>query len=177
MKWLTIDILLLIIMAYIFLAYNFLSQKEKRIRKKRFLLTNGLDDRFKIFEEFIIFISEKNIDYEQTFLKEIVQLRSQSQKFKKENDVRSEFFCEERISKISAKIIFLLENSTNLQNFEESKKFQDDILKHEENLLNLKNDYNKSIISFNRSKSSLFFILVSISIPKFQTKIELWNLH
>lgn len=164
------------ILVYLFLSYGYLTIKEKQILKMRKIISVLLDKRFRSFETLITKVEEK-MDYEQTFLKEVVQLRSQAQKFKQEKEFRSEYFCEEKITQLALKIEVLFLEFPQLKNISNYKKIIEEILISESTLLPYQKKYNSLAIRYNKSKSSLLHIITTHIFSKFDKKIELWKLE
>lgn len=171
----TILLIICITLVYFIFSYLFLLQMEKKINSIQNMLFQCSDQRFTIFET-LLNKSLNLIDYNQTFLKEIVQLRSQSTMFKKEEDLRAAFFCEEKISQIANKINIFFEEFPILNRVENSESIQKEIIEMEKNMLDLKNKYNKNVIGFNRTKSMAIFIPLTSIIDRFNDKIELWKI-
>lgn len=164
------------ILVYLFLSYSYLTFKENQILKMRKIISILLDKRFRSFEILINKVEEK-MDYEQTFLKEIVQLRSQAQKFKQEKEFRSEYFCEERITQLALKIELLFAEFPELKSIANYNQIIEEILISENNLLPYLKKYNSLAIRYNKAKSSLIHLVITQMFSKFDNKIELWKLE
>jgi len=171
--------LLLVIISIILIYFAiscFLLQKEiNKIRIAQQELLEATDKRFKLFKD-LVNRSINLINYEETFLKEIIQLRSQAQKFKQENNYRAAFFFEEKISQLALQINTLFNEFPILNKINESQKIRNDIIAMENELLQLKNKYNNFIIKYDKLRSSVFNAPITILFKKFNKKIELWKI-
>jgi hypothetical protein len=150
-------------------------QMEKKVTNFQSLLFSHSDKRFAIFEN-LLNKSMQFLDYEQTFLKEIVQLRSQAKKFKREDDLRAAFYCEEKISQLASKINILFSEFPILNKVEDADKIQEEILDMERTMLDMKTKYNSIVVNYNKTRSSLFFIPLTNCVDRFDEPIEVWRI-
>jgi len=163
-----------LLLTYFIVAYLFLLQLEKKINDTQHLLFEYSDKRFSMFEN-LLNKSLIFLQYDQTFLKEIVQLRSQAKKFKQDGDLRAAFFCEEKISQLAIKINVLFTEFPILNRIEEAEIIQNDILSIEKSMLDLKNNYNKSISDYIEIKNTLLFRPIMAMSDRFNDNTEMWK--
>lgn len=168
-------ILIFTIAITISLSYISLFNKEKNIITLKNLISSLLDNRFKNFELLINKVN-KIMDYEQTFLKEIVQLRSQAQKFKQEKNIYYEYIYEQKISFLALKIELLFIDFPNLKKIEKYQEIVLEITKNEKELLDNQKTYNHLCIEYNKNKNLVYNALTTKLFKRFDKKIELWNL-
>lgn len=161
-----------VIVCFIFIIYNFLKNKIKAIENSKQQIDLYLDARFKIFE-ILINLVKKNIDYENTVLKEIVQLRSYSQRSKYKGDTKSQLEAEGKITKIT-NIIF--ESYPELKLLDNISQFKEQISIIENKLNFAKQTYNLSVEDY--KKTQQFFlgkIVVLIFSKKLNNNFTVWK--
>lgn len=162
-------------LSYFIFSYLFLLQMEKRVHKLQLKLFESSDNRFRMFEN-LLNKSLIYLDYEQTFLNEIVRLRSQATKFKQEDDLRAAFFYEEKISHLAEKINIFFSEFPILNKIEDADKIQKEILEMEQNLLNIKNKYNSMVINYNKIRSLPIFTPIINLFYRFERQVEPWKI-
>jgi LemA protein len=171
-------ILLVIIAAviYIVITYNSLIQKAEAVDNSKRQIDVQLDGRFKIFQGLIGTV-KKVMDYEQTVLKDIVQLRSQAQAAKTKHDDKTQFLAEEKISKIAGQIGVVFEQYPQLGAIGNAQHLQEEISSTEKRLTASKQAYNDAIEDFNVTKKSFFAsMVVKLFASKLDKNYEYWQL-
>ncbi|NCQ50341.1 hypothetical protein GW796_00285 [archaeon] len=165
--------LVALIVLYFIISYRHLIKYHNQVNSIYKTLSNAIDHRFSLFED-LINKSSTIISHEETFINDIIQLRLQAQKFKQNNDLRASFSCEEKISKLAKKINLLFEEFSLLNKILESQNIQENILKEEIFLLELKNKYNESVIQYNKKRSSSWNYITSHLFDVFSIHHDIW---
>lgn len=166
---------LVILIIMIFLSYKSLNKKFNKVKMLREQINVHLDERFKLFE-FLINDIRKIMDYEQTVLKEVVQLRIQAQSEKLKGNSKSQLLAEEQIGLIAKKINFVFEQYPQLTHAPEITNIQSDFAIKEKELAKVKKDFNTALRVFKESKQTFGGKLVCMfSGSKFNTQLESWN--
>lgn len=164
---------LIALLGFIIYIYNKLISKTEAVINSKMQIDIQLDRRFKVFEN-LISIVKNSMDYEQTVLKEIVQLRSHAQSSKAQGDIKSQFEAEEKISKI-ANVVF--ESYPELRVLNNISQLQEEVSSTENKLAFAKQAYNNSIESYNVIKRSFFgSIVASLFKSKLFFTYEYWQL-
>jgi LemA protein len=164
---------LIILLGITIYIYNKLVSKAEAVDNSKMQIDIQLDRRFKVFEN-LIAIVQKSMDYEQTVLKEIVQLRSHAQSSKAKGDMKSQFEAEEKISKI-ANVVF--ESYPELKVLSNMAELQEEVSSTENKLAFAKQAYNNAIESYNITKRSFFgSIVASIFKSKVYFIYDYWQL-
>lgn len=152
-----IALALIVLLGIIIYLYNKLISKAEAVENSKMQIDIQLDRRFKVFEN-LISIVKTSMDYEQTVLKEIVQLRSHAQSSKAKGDTKSQFDAEEKISKI-ANVVF--ESYPELKVLNNISELQEEVSSTENKLAFAKQAYNNAIESYNITKRSFFGSIVA----------------
>lgn len=168
-------VIICVALIYFIVSYLFLLNLEKKIHETQNILFEYSNKRFSMFESLLnktlIFL-----EYEQTFLKEIVQLRSQAKKFKQDGDLKASFFCEEKISQLAVKINVLFSEFPILNRIEDATLIQEEIIAMEKSMLEMKHYYNKIVFDYNKFRNlNLFMPTIKIS-DRFNDKIDRWEI-
>lgn len=170
-----IGLIISLIGVFLFITYNSLIAKADVVANSKKQIDLQLDRRFKVFEGLISTV-RKVMDYEQTVLKEIVQLRSQAQGSRKRGDDRAQFEAEEKITKIASQISVVFEQYPQLGALDNAKKLQDEIISTESKLALSKQAYNDSLDDYNLTKKSFFSsLIVSMFSSKLEQNHEYWQ--
>lgn len=162
------------VLIYFILSYFLLLQMEKQIIDTQRILFQYSDNRFGMFES-LLNKSLNFLAYEQTFLKEIVQLRSQAKKFKQDGNLASSFLCEEKISQLAVKINLLFSEFPILNRIDDSTKIQEEIIAMEKSMLEIKHKYNDLVNNYNKMKRLTVLSPIMIVTERFNEKIEIWK--
>lgn len=183
-----IFIVILAIVAFVIFAivtYNTLVAKIEAVENSKRQIDVQLDSRFKIFQGLLSTV-RKVMDYEQTVLKEVVQLRSQAQAAKsetdakgnpKEPDYKAQFAAEEKISQIAGQMNVVFEQYPQLGALDNVKHLQEEIVSTERKLAFSKQAYNDSIEDYNIARKSFFgSIIVMIDRKKLDHDYAYWQL-
>lgn len=168
--------IMIAVMAFVIMTYNSLIAKSEAVENSKRQIDVQLDRRFKVFEGLINTV-RKVMDYEQTVLKEVVQLRSQAQKARQDGDAKSQFEAEEKISQIAHEIKVVFEQYPQLRAMENAQQLQEEIVSTENKLSFAKQAYNDSVENYNVTKKSFFgSLVVSLFAAKLDHKFEYWQL-
>lgn len=171
-----IGLVIVLIGVFVVLTYNSLIAKSEAVENSKKQIDVQLDRRFKVFEGLISTV-RKVMDYEQTVLKDIVQLRSQAQGARKRGDEKAQFAAEEKITQIANQIGVVFEQYPQLGALDNAKQLQEEIVTTESRLSFAKQSYNDSIEDYNVAKKSFFSsIVVSMFASKLDHKFEYWQL-
>ena len=162
------------LLIYFILSYFILLQMEKKITDTQHLLFLYSDKRFGIFEN-LLNKSLNFLEYEQTFLKEIVQIRSQAKKFKQDGQLGSAFSCEEKISQLALKINLLFSEFPILNRIEDANLIQEEIISMEKTMLEMKKEYNELIFNYSKVKSLPLLLPIMTVTDRFNEEIEIWK--
>ncbi len=160
-------ILFLIFTIYILCGFLLLKNKKKNLLQVEHSLFLKFDERFNIFET-LIEAARPFVDYEQTFLNEIVKSRIRAKKFKQNGEKSKELQQEELISYLSKQIELLFKEFPKLYKIEDPLKHQENILKIEHELSILKKEYFTLINEYNNLRKSPICYLLSFFIPPFE---------
>lgn len=183
----TIIVLLCIVVLVIFavMTYNTLIAKIEAVENSKRQIDVQLDSRFKVFQGLLNTV-RKVMDYEQTVLKEVVQLRSQAQAAKsetdakgnpKEPDYKAQFNAEEKISQIANQIGVVFEQYPQLGALDNVKHLQEEIVSTERKLALSKQAYNDSIEDYNIARKSFFgSIIANLNAKKLNRDYAYWQL-
>lgn len=176
MTFIIIGLIIVLIGVFIVLTYNSLIAKSEAVENSKAQIDVQLDRRFKVFEGLVSAV-RKVMDYEQTVLKEVIQLRSQAQGARKRGDEKAQFEAEEKITQIASQIGVVFEQYPQLGALDNAKQLQEEIVNTENKLSFAKQSYNDSIEEYNTTKKSFFAsMVVSMFASKLDHKYERWQL-
>lgn len=165
---LIILIIVIVIGAFIVIAYNSLIAMIEAIRNNQKQIDIQLDRRFKVFES-LINVVKKYMDYEQTTLKDVVALRNQAEKAKASGDDKARMLAENKISDIASNINLVFEQYPDLKANQNCLQLQEEIVSTENKLAFAKQSFNDSIEKYNASKKSFF---TSMVVGLFKGKLD-----
>lgn len=167
---------LALVLAFVVMTYNKLISKIEWVNNSKKQIDVQLDRRFKVFES-LINVVRKVMDYEQTVLKDVVELRSQATSARKSGDEKEQIKAENEISKIASQINLVFEQYPQLSALENAKQLQEEIISTENKLSFAKQAYNDALESYNASKKSFFTsMIVSMFKSKLDKNHEYWGL-
>ncbi len=149
-------ILLLVLVAIVgftIITYNRLIAQIEAVRNNAKQIDIQLDRRYKVFES-LINVVKKYMDYEQTTLKDVVALRSQSVAAHASGDEATRIAAENKISTIASGINVVFEQYPELKANQNAMQLQEEIVSTENKLAFSKQSYNDSIEIYNASKKS-----------------------
>lgn len=146
-------IILALIVGYVILTYNRLIAQIETIRNNHKQIDVQLDRRFKVFES-LINVVKKYMDYEQTTLKDVVNLRNQAQLAKANGDEKARIAAENQISTIASGLNVVFEQYPDLKANQNVMQLQEEIVSTENKLAYAKQSYNDSIEIYNANKKS-----------------------
>ncbi len=165
-----------LVLAFVVMTYNKLISKIEIVNNSKKQIDVQLDRRFKVFEG-LINVVRKVMDYEQTVLKDVVELRSRATTARKSGNEKEQMNAENEISKIASQINLVFEQYPQLSALENAKQLQEEIVSTENKLSFAKQSYNDSLESYNASKKSFFTsIIVSMFKSQLDKKHEYWGL-
>lgn len=171
-----IGLIIVLIGVFVVLTYNSLIAKSEAVENSKAQIDVQLDRRFKVFEGLVSAV-RKVMDYEQTVLKEVIQLRSQAQGARKRGDEKGQFEAEEKITQIASQISVVFEQYPQLGALDNARQLQEEIVSTENKLSFAKQSYNDAIEDFNVTKKSFFAsMVVSMFASKLDHKYERWQL-
>lgn len=177
MTALIIGCIIALIAFFVVMTYKSLIAKAEAVENSKKQIDVQLDRRFKVFEGLISTV-RKVMDYEQTVLKEIVQLRSQAQGARRRGDEQSQFEAEEKITQIASQINVVFEQYPQLGALDNSKQLQEEIVSTESKLSSIKKSYNESIDEYNFAKKSfLSSMVVNMFASKLSHNHQYWQLN
>lgn len=165
--------ILICFILYLALSFFLIYKKLQTITKVQDAIDFMLMKRFKFIELLISKMDNKN-NYEETPLYEITQLRVQAQKFRAENDKRSEYFCESQISKLLNILINNIREFKALDYINDKNDDIQNIIDADKQINELINKFNKLVSRYNKSKSGILGSFFSIIYPKLNDDIEIW---
>jgi LemA protein len=175
MIWIVLLVIIGLI-AYVVITYNKLISNSEEVETTKRQIDIQLDRRFKVFEGLINTV-RKVMDYEQTVLKDIVQMRSDAQSARAKGDTVAQFDAEEKISQIASQINVVFEQYPQLQAMHNAEQLQEEIVSTENKLSYAKQAYNDAINNYNVSKKSFFgSIIVSMFAKRLDHDYERWQL-
>ena len=169
----TLLIVILVIAGLLFWAvsiYNKLVALIEAINNNKKQIDIQLDRRYKVFESLIETV-KKYMDYEQTTLKDVVELRNQAQAAKAAGDERGRIAAEEGISAIASNISVVFEQYPELQAGKNAMQLQEEIANTENKLAYSKQAYNDEIERYNALKKSFFEAMV---VSFFAAKLDVY---
>lgn len=177
MSTLTIVIIVaLIVGAYFVMTYNSLIRMIEAVRNNQKQIDIQLDRRFKVFES-LINVVRKYMDYEQSTLSKVTELRSQAQAAHAAGDEKSRIAAEDSISRIVGGISFVFEQYPDLKANQNALQLQEEIVNTENKLTFAKQACNDSIEAYNATKKSLFpSLVVAMARAKLDMPFEYWQL-
>ncbi|MCC5792405.1 MAG: LemA family protein [Legionellaceae bacterium] len=172
-------ILLVVVALFFFWAigiYNKLIAMIEAINNNQRQIDIQLDRRFKVFESLIETV-KKYMDYEQTTLKDVVELRNQAQAAKAAGDEKARIEAETGISKIAAGINLVFEQYPDLKASQNVLQLQEEIVNTENKLSYAKQAYNDSVERYYATKKSFFeSMIVSFFAGALDKVYEYWGL-
>ena len=156
--------------------YNRLIRDIEAVRNNEKQIDIQLDRRYKVFQS-LIEVVKKYMDYEQTTLKDVVKLRSQSQTAGQSGDTQGKIDAENAISKIASGLNVVFEQYPDLKANQNVLQLQEEVVNTENKLAFSKQAYNDSIERYNAEKKSFIqSLVVSLSKSKLDMNFVYWNL-
>jgi len=156
--------------------YNKLIRMIEAVNNNHKQIDIQLDRRFKVFES-LINVVKKYMDYEQTTLKDVVELRSKAQQAASQGDEKTRIEAENAISRIASNINFVFEQYPDLKANQNALQLQEEIVSTENKLSYAKQAYNDSIEKYLASKKQFFeSMVVSVFQSSLNKTFEYWSL-
>ncbi len=161
---------------YFVMTYNTLIKMIESVRNNQKQIDIQLDRRYKVFES-LIEVVRKYMDYEQSTLSKVTELRANAQAAHAAGDEKSRIAAEDGISRIIGGISVVFEQYPDLKANQNAMQLQEEIVNTENKLTFAKQACNDSIETYNARKKSLFTsIVVSIAPGKLDMPFEYWQL-
>lgn len=174
--WIVLAVVVIAVLVYVVIIYNRLIGYIEAIKNNQRQIDIQLDRRYKVFES-LINVVRKYMDYEQTTLKDVVELRNQAQQAKQEGREQDRIDAENQISKVASGIDVVFEQYPDLKASQNAQQLQEEIVNTENKLAYAKQAYNDSIERYNAEKKSFF---QSMIVPLFGNKLDkefvYWNI-
>lgn len=169
-------IILALVVLWMISIYNKLIRMIEEVNNNKQQVDVQLDRRFKVYES-LIEVVKKYMDYEKTTLKDVVALRSQSQKASQAGDEKGHMVAEDAISKLGTSINLLFEQYPDLKANQNALQLQEEIVSTENKLAFSKQAYNDSIEKYNAKKKSFFeSVVVGVFAAKLMKDFIYWGL-
>ncbi|AXA34425.1 LemA family protein [Francisella adeliensis] len=168
-------IIVVIIGAYIVMTYNKLISEIETTKNSQKQIDVQLDRRSKVFDS-LINVVKKYMDYEQTTLKQVVELRSQANQAQADGDEKTRITAENKISQFAKGINVQFENYPELKANQNVIQLQEEITSTENKLAYAKQAFNDSIERYNAHKKSFFAGIVVNIFKKLDENFVYWNL-
>ncbi|QLE79516.1 LemA family protein [Francisella sp. Scap27] len=168
-------IIVVIIGAYIVMTYNKLISEIETTKNSQKQIDVQLDRRSKVFDS-LINVVKKYMDYEQTTLKQVVELRSQANQAQADGDEKTRIAAENKISQFAKGINVQFENYPELKANQNVIQLQEEITSTENKLAYAKQAFNDSIERYNAHKKSFFAGIVVNIFKKLDENFVYWNL-
>lgn len=177
MTVLSIIIILAVVLGiYFVMTYNTLITMIETVRNNQKQIDIQLDRRFKVFES-LINVVRKYMDYEQSTLSKVTELRAKAQEAHATGDEKSRIAAEDAISRIVGGMSFVFEQYPDLKANQNALQLQEEIVNTENKLTFAKQACNDSIEAYNAKKKSLFAsAVVSMAPSKLDVPFEYWQL-
>jgi LemA protein len=146
-------IIIVAIVGYIVFVYNALISMIESVRNNEKQIDIQLDRRFKVFES-LIEVLKKYMDYEQSTLSKVVELRNSAQNAKASGNSDARMQAENEISKIASNLNVVFEQYPDLKANQNALQLQEEVVNTENKLAFSKQAYNDSIEQYNARKKS-----------------------
>lgn len=171
--------ILVIVVLFVFWAvgiYNSLIGLIESINNNKRQIDIQLDRRYKVFESLIETV-KKYMDYEQTTLKDVVELRNQAQAAKARGDEKGRIAAENGISQVASNLNLVFEQYPDLKANQNVLQLQEEIVNTENKLAYAKQAYNDSVERYEAKKKSFFeSMIVNFFRDKLDKAFEYWSL-
>ncbi len=146
-------IIIATITAYFILTYHRLMTQLENARHNQKQIDTQLDKRFKLFETLIQEINT-HVVYEQTALKEVMNLRRAAEQAKLIHDDKTRIAAENQISDIANHLGILFEQHVDLKNHPRCAQLRMDISNTENKLAYAKHAYNHGLEIYQSNKNT-----------------------
>ncbi len=157
-----------VLLAYVVITYNALIGLIEAVKNNQRQIDIQLDRRYKVFES-LINVVRKYMDYEQSTLKQVVELRNQAQTAKEQGNDAGRMQAENKISGILGGITAVFEQYPDLKANQNAMQLQEEIVNSENKLAYAKQAFNDSIERYNARKKSL---ITSLVVGVFKSKLD-----
>lgn len=168
-------IIIILIVVYIIMTYNKLITEIETVKNSEKQIDVQLDRRAKIFDS-LINVVKKYMDYEQTTLKDVVELRDTATNAKSKGDDKTRIAAENQISEVAKGINVQFENYPDLKANQNVIQLQEEITSTENKLAFAKQALNDSIERYNAHKKSFFAAMVVNIFKKLNENFIYWNI-
>src|SRR6056297_3454082 len=122
-----IVVVLAVLFFWVIAVYNKIIAMIEAVNNNHRQIDIQLDRRFKVFQSLIETV-KKYMDYEQTTLKDVVELRNKAQAAKAEGDDATRIAAENEISKIASNINLVFEQYPDLKASQNALQLQEEIV-------------------------------------------------
>lgn len=172
----TIIVVVILILGYCVFIYNAIIGMIEAIKNNDKQIDIQLDRRFKVFQS-LIDVVRKYMDYEQSTLAKVVELRNQAQTAKDSGNSQARMQAENEISKIASNLNVVFEQYPDLKSNQNALQLQEEIVNTENKLAFAKQAYNDSIEMYNAKKKTIpANMVVNTFSAKLDFNFEYWQL-
>lgn len=170
-------IFLVTVTLFFILLYTKIARMVEVVRDFERQINIQLENRIKVFQ-FLIGIVKNHIDYEKTFLKEILILRTHVKEAKSKGNLEKRMAAENAISRLAWSIGSIFEEYPQLKEDKEAVRLSDEIFQIEETLSESKRDYNLVVEQYNRVKANFpESVVASLFKSALDKNFLYWNLE
>ena len=171
-----IIVVVVLILGYCVFIYNAIIGMIEAIKNNDKQIDIQLDRRFKVFQS-LIDVVRKYMDYEQSTLAKVVELRNQAQTAKDSGNSQARMQAENEISKIASNLNVVFEQYPDLKSNQNALQLQEEIVNTENKLAFAKQAYNDSIEMYNAKKKTFpANMVVNAFSAKLDFNFEYWQL-
>ncbi|GAB4222259.1 MAG: LemA family protein [Francisella sp.] len=175
----TVGIIFLIILAivfvYVIMTYNTLVAEIETIKNSEKQIDVQLDRRSKVFDS-LVNVVKKYMDYEQSTLKQVVELRNKANLAKESGNLQERINAENKISELVKGINIQFENYPELKSNQNVIQLQEEITSTENKLAFAKQSFNDAIERYNAHKKSFFARIVASIFKNLDEDFVYWNI-
>lgn len=161
-------ILIIAIVVYAVIIYNGLIALIEAVHNNEKQIDVQLDRRFKVFQS-LIDVLKKYMDYEQSTLAKVVELRNSAQNSKASGDSEKRMQAENEISKIASNLNVVFEQYPDLKSNQNALQLQEEVVNTENKLAFAKQAYNDSIELYNTKKKTF---PANFIVDRFKDKLD-----
>ncbi len=176
MTWMILIGFIALAIGFVIMNYNALIALIETVRNNLKQIDIQLDRRYKVFES-LIEVVKKYMDYEQSTLKSVTELRANANQAKEAGDLTARAAAENKISGVMGGIQAVFEQYPDLKANQNAMQLQEEIVSTENKLAYAKQAYNDSIERYNAKKKSFFqAMIVSFFKDKLDFDFPYWQL-
>lgn len=174
----TLFLMLLVVIGggfFVVSTYNGLIALIKETENAKTQIDVQLDRRYKVLSA-LIEVLKKQMDFEKSTLKEVVDLRNKAVLAKSSGDVKGQLEAEGQISQIASGINMVFEQYPDLKSDQNARHLQEEIVSTENKLSYSRQGYNDAVTAYETKRDSFFSGMVVGFFPKLARKFEMWTL-